>query len=261
MKISVAMITFNEEKILKKTLDSVKGLVDEIVIVDSGSTDNTEKIAREYGARFFVEPWKGYGAQKNSAIEKCQGEWILNIDADEVLSEELKEEIRKVISSETKESVFKINRVSVCFGKVLKHGGWGTSFAIRLFRKDSGKYNDNTVHEEFVTKENISKIKKDIYHYSYLTMEDYFNRFNRYTTEGAKEYYKHGKKVSLIDLTLNPIYKFLKMYVIRLGFLDGIPGFVIASTSAMYSMIKYFKLREMYKNGSYIEKNNNRQNG
>lgn len=260
MKISVAMITFNEEKILRKTLNSIKGLVDEIVIVDSGSTDGTEQIAREFGARFFVETWKGYGPQRNSAIDKCQGEWILNIDADEEISEDLKIEINKIVNEEKEKKVFKINRVSVCFGKELKHGGWGTSYAIRLFEKNSGRFNDNNVHEEFVTTEKIYKIKKNIYHHTYLTMDDYFIRFNRYTTEGAKEYFKLGKKVSLFDITLNPLYKFIKMYIVRLGFLDGIPGFVIASTSAMYSMIKYFKLREMYKNGSYIEKNNNRKN-
>lgn len=260
MRISVAMITFNEEKVLRNTLNSIKGLVDEIVIVDSGSTDGTEKIAREFGARFFVETWKGYGPQRNSAIEKCQSEWILNIDADEEVSEKLKEELKKIINEEKAKKVFKINRVSICFGKKLKYGGWGSSYAIRLFRKNSGRFNDNNVHEEFKTDEKIYKLKENIYHHTYLTMEDYFIRFNRYTTEGAKEYYKSGKKVSLFDITLNPLYKFIKMYIVRLGFLDGIPGFVIASTSAMYSMIKYFKLREMYKNGSYIEKNNNRKN-
>ncbi|WP_297596849.1 glycosyltransferase family 2 protein [uncultured Cetobacterium sp.] len=261
MKISVAMITFNEEKILRKTLESVKGLVDEIVIVDSGSTDKTEEIAKEFGAKFFVESWKGYGPQRNSAIDRCQGEWILNIDADEEISKDLGEKIREiVINSEEKREVFKINRLSVCFGKELKHGGWGTSYAIRLFKKEAGRFNDNTVHEAFETQKEIFKIKEDIFHHSYLTMEDYFTRFNRYTTEGAKDYYKKGKKISIFDITLNPFYKFLKMYVVRLGFLDGIEGFVIASTSSMYSMIKYFKLREMYKNGSYIQKNNNFKN-
>ena len=121
-------------------------------------------------------------------------------------------------------------------------------------------FNDNMVHEEFKANKEIFKIKENIYNQSYLTMEDYFNRFNRYTTEGAKDYYKKNKKVSVLDILINPIYKFLKMYIFRLGFLDGIEGFVIASTSSMYSMIKYFKLREMYKNGSYLQKNNNIKN-
>lgn len=262
MKISVAMITFNEEKILRKTLESIKELADEIVIVDSGSTDSTEAIAKEFGAKFHTESWKGYGPQRNSAIEKCEGTWILNIDADEEISEELKRKIKEIVANEDdKKEVYKINRLSVCFGKELKHGGWGTSYAIRLFKKGSGKFNDNMVHEAFETDKEIYKIKEDILHHSYLTMEDYFNRFNRYTTEGAKDYYKKGKKASVFDIVINPLYKFLRMYIFRLGFLDGVEGFVIASTSSLYSMVKYFKLREMYKNGSYLQKNNNSKNG
>lgn len=261
MKISAAIITFNEEKILEKTLKSIENIADEIVIVDSGSTDKTEQIAKKYGAKFFVEPWKGYGQQKNSAISKCKNEWILNIDADEEISTELSLEIKKIVKNEEENRVFKINRQSVCFGKKLKYGGWGTSYAIRLFRKNSGKYNENLVHEEFITNSKIEKLKEKIYHHSYLTMSDYFDRFNRYTTEGAKDYYLKNKKVSILDITLNPLYKFIKMYIIRLGFLDGIEGFVIASTSSMYSMIKYFKLREIYKNDSYVSKNNNIKNG
>lgn len=261
MKISVAMITFNEERILRKTLESVKGLAEEIIIVDSGSTDATKSIAEEFGAKFYTEAWKGYGPQRNSAIEKCKGEWILNIDADEEISVELKEKILEITSDiNNKKEIFKINRLSVCFGKKIKHGGWGKSYAIRLFKKGTGMFNDNLVHEEFVAKKEVFKINKNIYHHSYLTMEDYFNRFNRYTTEGAKDYYKKNKRVNKLDILINPLYKFLKMYIFRLGFLDGIEGFVIASTSSMYTMIKYFKLREMYKNGSYLQKNNNSKN-
>ncbi|MGL5088897.1 MAG: glycosyltransferase family 2 protein [Cetobacterium sp.] len=261
MKISVAMITFNEEKILRKTLDSVKDLADEIVIVDSGSTDSTEKIAKEFGAKFYTESWKGYGPQRNLAIQKCSGTWILNIDADEEISDELKNKIKEITNDKKNiKEIFKINRLSVCFGKELKYGGWGTSYAIRLFKKGTGQFNDNTVHEAFETGKEIYKIKENILHHSYLTMDDYFVRFNRYTTEGAKDYYKKGKKVNFFDIAINPLYKFLRMYIFRLGFLDGIEGFVIASTSSLYSMIKYFKLREMYKNGSYIQKDNNSKN-
>ena len=127
------------------------------------------------------------------------------------------------------------------FWEKIKHGGWGTSYA---------------VHESFVTQEEIFKIKENIYHHSYLTLEDYFSKFNRYTTEGALEYYKKGKKASIGQVVFNPMYKFIRMYIIRLGFLDGIEGFLLASTSSMYSMVKYFKLREIYKNGSYRSKKN-----
>lgn len=256
MKLSVAMITFNEEKILEKTLESVKEFADEIVIVDSGSTDRTKDIVEKYNALFFTENWKGYGPQRNSAIDKCSNEWILNIDADEEISPALREKIIDIKNGKLDGDVFEINFTSVCFGKKLKHGGWSNSYHIRLFKKSAGRFNDNMVHEEFITDSKIIRLKEDIYHHSYITLQDYFTKFNRYTTEGAIEYYKRGKKASVLQIIFNPTYKFIKMYVIRLGFLDGIEGLMIACTSAMYSMVKYFKLREIYKNGAYNENNN-----
>lgn len=254
MKLSAAIMTFNEEKNLDRTLKALADICDEIVIVDSGSTDKTKEIAEKYNAKFINQPWLGYGKQRNVAIEQCSGQWILAVDADEELSPQLREKIKEIINGDTNKKVYEINRLSVCFGKKIKHGGWGTSYAVRLFLKSAGRFNDNTVHESFVTQEEIYKIKEDIFHHSYLTLEDYFTKFNRYTTEGALEYYKKGKKASIGQIVFNPMYKFLRMYIFRLGFLDGVEGFLLASTSSLYSMVKYFKLREIYKNGSYIEK-------
>lgn len=255
MKLSAAIMTFNEEKNLDRTLKALEDICDEIVIVDSRSTDRTEEICKKYGAKFIKQKWLGYGRQRNVAIENCSGRWILAVDADEELSPELRDRIKNIIESDdTSKKVFEINRLSVCFGKKIKYGGWGTSYAVRLFLKGAGKFNDNTVHESFVTDEMIYKIKEDIYHHSYLTLEDYFSKFNRYTTEGALEYYKKGKKASIFQIVFNPLYKFIRMYIFRLGFLDGVEGFLLASTSSLYSMVKYFKLREIYRNKSYIEK-------
>lgn len=256
MKLSAAIMTFNEERNLERTLKALADICDEIVIVDSGSTDKTKEIAEKYEARFIYQPWLGYGKQRNAAIDNCSGKWILAVDADEELSPELKQKITEIINGNEDKKVYEINRLSVCFGKKIKHGGWGTSYAVRLFLKTAGRFNDNTVHESFVTQEEIFKIKENIYHHSYLTLEDYFSKFNRYTTEGALEYYKKGKKASIGQVVFNPMYKFIRMYIIRLGFLDGIEGFLLASTSSMYSMAKYFKLREIYKNGSYRSKKN-----
>ncbi len=256
MKLSAAIMTFNEERNLERTLKALADICDEIVIVDSGSTDRTKEIAENYKARFIHQSWLGYGKQRNTAIESCNGKWILAVDADEELSPELKQKILEIINGNEDKKVYEINRLSVCFGKQIKHGGWGTSYAVRLFLKTAGRFNDNTVHESFVTQEEVYKIKEDIYHHSYLTLEDYFSKFNRYTTEGALEYYKKGKKASIGQIIFNPMYKFIRMYIIRLGFLDGVEGFLLASTSSMYSMVKYFKLREIYKNGSYINKKN-----
>ena len=116
------------------------------------------------------------------------------------------------------------------------------------------------IHEEFETTQEIAKLHKYIYHHTYSDLEDYFDRFNKYTTLGAIEYYKKGKKASLISIVLSPIYKFLRMYIVRLGFLDGLEGFLLATTSSLYTMVKYYKLREIYKNKSYIEKEGNNGN-
>lgn len=254
MRLSVAMITKNEEKNLERTLKSVQSFADEIVIVDSGSTDRTEEIAKTYGAKFYSEAWKGYGGQRNSVIDKAQGEWILNIDADEEISPELQKKILEIKNSDGDKSVYSINFTSVCFGKKIKHGGWSNSYHIRLFKKEAGRFNDNTVHESFQTKEKIHMLKEDIYHHSYSSLGDYFAKFNRYTTEGALEYYKRGKRCNIFQLAINPLFKFLRMYIFRLGFLDGKEGFVLACTSSLYTMVKYYKLYEIYKNKSYIEK-------
>ena len=220
MRLSVAMITMNEERILEKTLESVKDIADEIVIVDSGSTDRTEEIAKKYGAKFYVESWKGYGPQRNSAIDKASGEWILNIDADEEISPELQKRILEIKNSKDSGSVFNINFTSVCFGKKIRYGGWSNSYHIRLFRKSAGRFNSNTVHESFETKEKIYTLKEEIYHHSYSTLGDYFTKFNRYTTEGAIEYYKRGKRCNIFQLAFNPIFKVIKPPIVAPKHLD-----------------------------------------
>ena len=244
MKLSVGLIVNNEERILGKTLDAIKDLADEIIIIDSGSTDSTIEIAKSKGAKVFLEEWKGFGPQKNSVIEKCSGEWILLIDADEVVSPELKEKIKEIIEK-NENKVYEINRCSVCFGKELKYGGWSNQYATRLWKKGSVKVSDNLVHEEFLTELPKEKIKEKIYHYTYLTLSDYIARFDRYTTLGAEEYLKRGKKASFFNIVINPFFKFIRMYILRLGFLDGLEGLIIAIFSGMYTMTKYFKLREL----------------
>ena len=251
MTLSVAIITLNEEKNLERTLKSVQDFADEIVIVDSGSTDRTEEIAKKFGAKFVYQKWLGYGPQRNMAIDLSSSDWVLNIDADEEISEELARKI-KAIKGNSRAKVYKINFMSVCFGKKIKHGGWSNSYRIRLFKKDAGRFNENAVHEEFITKEEVSKLNEYIYHHSYSDLADYLRKFNKYTTLGAVEYHYKNKKAGIISIVLSPLYKFIRMYIFRLGFLDGIEGFLLAILSALYTMVKYYKLREIYKNKSYV---------
>lgn len=253
MTLSVAIITLNEEKNLGRTLNSVKDFADEIIIVDSGSTDKTEEIAKKYNAKFYHQKWLGYGPQRNKAIDLSTSEWILNIDADEEISKDLAKVIKEIKKNNNDYDIYKINFMSVCFNKKIKYGGWSNSYRIRLFKKSAGKFNLNDVHEEFITNNKIGKIKEFILHHSYSDLEDYFQKFNKYTTLGAIEYYKKNKKASIFSIILNPLYKFLRMYIFRLGFLDGLEGFLLAITSSLYTMVKYYKLREIYKNNTYIE--------
>jgi glycosyltransferase involved in cell wall biosynthesis len=247
MKLSVALITHNEQKNLARTLRAVKDIAHEIIVVDSGSTDKTQEIALQFGAKFYTESWQGYGKQKNSAIAKCSGEWILNLDADEEISQKLACEIANIIHEKKgKCKVYQINRTAICFGKVIRYGGWSNQYAVRLFKNGFGSFNDNTVHETFITQEKIGKIRANILHHTYQDLADYLQKFNRYTSEGALHLLEKGKKPKLYKIFLNPIVKFIQMYVLRLGFLDGVEGFVLAVFSASYPLAKYYKFRALW---------------
>lgn len=257
MKLSVGIITYNEEERLGRTLNSVKDIADEIIIVDSYSTDATEDIALKYNCKFIKQKWLGYGLQKNVAINNCSGEWILLIDADEVISEGLKKSIIKNIHNNDDKNVFEIYFTTVCFGKKIKYGGWSGSYRIRLFKNGSGKYNNNHVHEEFITEQKRYRLHEEILHYSYESIEDYLNKFNRYTSEGAKEYFKRKKNVNIFSLLINSVFKFIRMYFIRFGFLDGYEGLLLSILSANYTYVKYSKLRELYIKGDPDEQKHN----
>ena len=244
MKLSIGLITYNEEKNLARTLDSIIEIANEIIIVDSGSTDKTLEIADRYNASVYSEEWKGYGMQKNSVIEKCGGEWILLIDADEEISRDLRNKIKEIISDKNSKKIYKPNFTAVCFGKRIKHGGWSNHYRIRLFQKGAGKYNDREVHEKFITNEEIGILKEEIYHHTYEDLEDYFNKFNRYTSESANQYKKQNKKKSFVLFYLDSLFKFFKMYILKLGFLDGYEGYLLAKFSSFYVFNKYAKLKE-----------------
>jgi glycosyltransferase involved in cell wall biosynthesis len=218
------------------------------VIVDSGSTDKTVEIAKSLGAKVFVESWKGFGEQKNSVIDKCRGRWILLIDADEEITPELKERIRNITENQSPQhEVYKIQFRSVCFGKEIKYGGWSGFYRIRLFRNGAGRYDDKQVHENFLTSSAIGTIKERIIHYTYGNLEEYFNKFNSYTSKLAAQYYEKGKKKSFAAVYFGVKFYFFKSYILNLGFLDGYEGYLLSKAGAMYVLAKYFKLRELNK--------------
>ncbi len=247
MKLSVAIITFNEERIIEKNLNIIQDLADEIVIIDSFSTDCTEKICKKFSkVKFIKHQFQGFGKQKNFAIEQCSGDWIFFPDADEIPDEELKQSIINTVSQQNPEfSVYNIEFNNIFLGKALKYGGWGNTKRERLFKKNAGRYSEDIVHECFITSNPIGKLKGKLNHYTYKDIHHHIEKSNKYTSMMAEKMYKNGKRSTVFKILFNPFYQFIKSYIIRLGFLDGLVGYYAASTAAFYTFLKYKKLHEI----------------
>lgn len=251
MKLSVAIISYNEEANIGRTLEAVKNIAEEIIIVDSFSTDKTKEIALTYDkVQFFEESFKGDGPQKVSAIDKCSGEWILLLDADEQLTPELEKHIKGLVfENKATYKVYEILLISVINNKPIKYGGWSNSYKKRLFKKDSGKMKPVKVHSYWMTEEKIGKIHQPINHYLYRDVFHHIDKLNTYTTEQAKVKYANGKRMNLLKVIFVPHLHFFKMYIIRLGFLDGVMGFYLAVVDYFYAFLKYYKQYNLQKNG------------
>ena len=237
------MIVKNEEKNLAKCLNSVENLVDEIVIVDSGSTDKTIEIAKTFGAKIFKREFDSFSNQKNYALSIATNEWVLHLDADEVLSKELVEEIKFVIIN-TKLDGFYLIRTNFFLGKQMKYSGINKEYRLRLAKKTLSKYVGGIIHEELIVNGKVGKLKNIMIHNSYPTISSYFNKLEQYTTLGAKKLLAKNKKAKVIDIVFKPPFEFIKRYILKCGFLDGIRGFIWAVLYAFYTFIKYIKLWE-----------------
>lgn len=243
MKISVVIITLNEAQALPKTLEAV-AWADEVVIVDSGSTDNTLAIAQAQGCRVFTRKFDGYGPQKNFGIAQTQHNWVLSIDADEVVSPELGAEIIRTLQNPKKHGYY-VPISLVFLGKLLRFCGEYKMPHLRLFNKNFGQYNANQVHEGIVLNGTAGYLKNHALHQSYTSIHNYFEKFNHYTTRGATLLSRNMKRSSIWPVVTRFPLTFLKIYLLKFGFLDGYAGFVWALFSAMYPVVKYAKLREM----------------
>jgi len=252
--ISAAIITFNEEDNIGRTLESLKDLVDEIIIIDSGSTDRTVDIAQQYGAKIFIEEWKGFSEQKNSLISKCNTEWILFLDSDEVLTEDLKKSIIKNLSSEKLFDGYYISRKTHYLRKLLNYS-WQPDFKLRLVRKNCNPiWVGNEIHEKLIINGRTGKLDSYLIHYTYKDINHHFRKTLSYSVISAKDYYNSGKRFSIFNLFINPIVAFIKMYFINLAILDGIRGFIAAFSSAFYTTMKYLHLWELYINDKKKDK-------
>ena len=241
--ISATIITKNEEKNLAACLDSLSW-VDEIIIVDSGSTDKTQEIALSYNAKFYSHPnWEGFGKQKQLAQNYATSKWILSIDADEVVSDILHSSILDKINSCDDNTVFNIQRKTWVFGRFLEHSGWVDKI-LRVYPKSIAHFNDALVHEKVIVsdKVKVEMLQGDLLHYSYSDMENYLVKSAGYAKAWADGRELKGKKASLSQGLIHALTCFLKMYILKLGFLDGKQGFLIAGLSAHSTFVKYADL-------------------
>lgn len=249
MKLSVAIITFNEDRIIERTLSSIHDIADEIIVVDSFSDDNTVEICSNYPkVKLIQQKFLGFGQQKNFAISQCSGEWILFLDADEIPDETAKKSIQKILQEEIGDfSVYNIYFNNIFLARSLKYGGWGNVKRERLFRKGFGKYSEDIVHEEFITSEKKGNLFGKINHYTYEDIHHHIEKSNKYTSMMAEKMHKSGKKSNVWKILVKPFFQFIKSYFFRLGFLDGIVGYYAAKTAAFYTFLKYTKLLEIDK--------------
>ncbi len=247
LSLSVPIITFNEEDNIGKTLESIALIASEIIIVDSGSTDKTLEIAGKYGACIFSEKWKGHIGQKNSAIEKCSEEWILSLDADEPVSEELRTEIFDAISNPEYDGYI-INRKTFYTGRLLNHA-WQPDRKLRLVRRNTNPvWKGLNPHDELHIEGKTSLLKGFIIHYSYRDIKHHFNKTVDYARQSAQSYSENGRKFHFINLLFNPPVAFIRLYIIHLGFLDGFRGLLAGFSSYVYTFLKYVFLWEAQKN-------------
>jgi glycosyltransferase involved in cell wall biosynthesis len=245
LTLSVAIITKNEEANLARTLASIRW-AGEIVIVDSGSTDRTPEIAREFGAKFFVEDWKGFGAQKNSAIAKCSGDWVLSLDADEEVSTELAEEIRRMLQGQPEHQAWFLSRRNFFLGRWIRHGGYYPDPKLRLFRRGSAQFEERAVHETIRLTVPAGQLRGDLIHHAYPTLDAYIEHMNRYSALGATQAVARGKTSRSIfaflwNVVVVPIATFKYNYFLRLGFLDGREGLLLHLYHSAYVSWKYAK--------------------
>jgi glycosyltransferase involved in cell wall biosynthesis len=247
--LSVALITLNEAANLPRTLKSI-GWAQEIIVVDSGSTDATREIAEANGARFFVEPWKGFGGQKNSAIAHTTEEWVLSLDADEEVSAALAGEIHELLAGKPQFDAYRIPRLNHFLGRPLRHGGYWPDPKVRLFRKGAAQFEERAVHESMQTSGPVGRLKRPLIHHCYPTLADYIEHMNRYSDLAAAKLAANspaarwGTAAFAWNTLLNPAATFAWNYFFRLGFLDGREGLLQHLNHSVYIHWKYAKAWE-----------------
>jgi glycosyltransferase involved in cell wall biosynthesis len=249
MRLSAVIIARNEERNIGRCLESLRGVADDVVVVDSGSTDRTEEICRAHGARTLRHEWSGYSAQKNFGNAQAQSDWILSLDADEALSERLRGSLL-ALKARGEVRTGRFARLTDYCGHWVRHGGWYPDRKVRLFDRRTTRW-EGELHEELrgFDPAAVVDLRGDCLHYSYASVEDHHRQADHFTTLAAEELFRRGRRSSPWRLHLGPVWKFVLDYVLRLGFLDGAPGLRIAWISAGATRMKYAKLRRLERGG------------
>ncbi len=251
IKISVVIITFNEEKNIERCLNSVKDIADEIVVLDSFSTDKTEEICKKHNVKFFQHKFDGYTQQKNRAVNLAVNNYILSLDADEELSAKLKNSIKEIKNNPIFE-VYKFNRLNIYCGKAVKHTSWYPDCKIRFWNKEKGRWVGDKIHEIVEADKDckIGFLKGDLLHYSYNSIEEHISQTNKFSTLGAEQISGKSFPILLFKALFNPVFRFFKNYFIKHGFLGGYTSFMISVIISFETFLKYSKAIFLYKKKS-----------
>lgn len=249
-KLSVAIITLNEEKNIERCITSVEGLADEIVVIDSFSTDKTKAICRKFNVKFETHPFEGYIQQKQYALSTCNYNYVLSLDADEALSERLKAAIMLEKETGFRYSAYTMNRLSNYCGQWIRHCGWYPDVKLRLFDKTLGAWGGQNPHDKFVLYNRQQKavhLEGDIFHFSYYAIDEHYKQASKFAGIAANELSKKGKRSSILYATMKTGVKFFRNYLLKAGFLDGRNGFIISKISALETWWKYTRLIQLNK--------------
>jgi len=245
--LSVILITRNEEANLEDCLASLDGIAQQIVVVDTNSTDRTLEIAQKYGAT-VAQPldWPGFGPQKNRALDLATGDWVLSLDADERLTPALKSEILTAIERNAQLDCFAIPRRSWYCGRFIRHSGWSPDYVDRLFKRGSARFSDDLVHERLIPNGQVAKLENPILHYSFMNYSQVLEKLDRYSTASAEQAFAKGKTSSPLKAVLHGMWAFIRTYVIRAGFLDGSQGLTLAISNGQGTYYRYIKLWHLH---------------
>ncbi|MCE2846165.1 MAG: glycosyltransferase family 2 protein [Sphingobacteriales bacterium] len=241
--LSVVVITYNEAHRIGRCLESVAGVADEMVVVDSGSTDTTVEIAERCGARVVHQPFLGYIEQKNYATEQARYDWVLSLDADEVLTDGLREEIRKAVDAPSCQG-YSMPRLTCFCGHWVRYGGWYPDRKLRLYDRRFGRWTGTNPHDQYKLQDGSkeARLSGDLLHYSYDSLSDHLKQIDRFSLIGATALYERGKRSSILKMLVKPLARFVRGYFLQTGFLDGLTGLVIAANSAHAVFLKYYRL-------------------